>query len=368
MIKKIKIMHIINNLETGGAEKILVLLLNELSKREDLELYVVSLEGHGDLTKELSKRVIVKEFNYHLFRRLSNRLDLNFRLSLFKYVRKIKPDIIHGHLFKGEDFAKTLGALTKTPVITTSHDILIWPRRARFLNKYLSKAVAVSEIVANHLQSAYKLEKEKIKIIPNAIQTKLFENSKKKFNKEKPVFIYIGRLLKSKGIDDAITGLAKLKTDYPKLKFLIYGRAVFGKYQEELEKLVLKNKWDFVKFMGKTDDVPAALGKGDIFLYPSQSEGFAISVLEAAAASKPVIATRTGAIESLVENNKSGILVEWNKPDQIYLAAKKILDNDLVEEYGLAARNIARFQFDINKIEKIYYDLYTNSINSRDSN
>ena len=358
-------MHIINNLQVGGAEKMLVLLLNNLAKRSDVEVYLVSLEGHGHLVNELSSKIHIKEFKYHLFfAPLLNRLDLNFRFGLFNYVSRIKPDIIHGHLFKGEDFAKVMGALTKTPVVTTSHDTLIWPgRKTKSLNKYIHKAVAVSDIVAKHLKKAYELDNDKIEVIPNAIELGLFEKGKKPFNIDKPIFLYIGRLLKSKGIDDAIKGLAKLHREYPKMEFLIYGKEVFKSYKDYLDRLVAKNGWNFVKFMGRTDDVPAALRQGDIFILPSQSEGFAISVLEAAAASKPSIVTKVGAIDILVEDSKSGIFVKWHKPDQIYLAAKKILKNGLVESYGAEAHKIAKDCFDIKKVEKMYYDLYVKLLN-----
>lgn len=360
MSKKIKIMHIINNLEIGGAEKVLVSLLNELSKRDDLDIYLVSLEGHGILTTEISGRIHLKEFNFHLFGpRFLGRLNPDFRLGLLRYMLEVKPDIIHGHLVRAEDVAKLLGAITKTPVIITSHDTLIRPGvKTKFLNRYVTKAVAVSEIVAEHLRVDYGFEDKKIEIIPNTIETKLFEKGKKKFNINKPVFLYIGRLLESKGIEDAIRGLARLKDEYPKMEFLIYGKEVFESYKKHLDRIVRDNHWDFVKFMGRTNNVPSALQKGDIFILPSQTEGFAISVLEAAAASKPIIATKTGAIDLLVKQNKSGIFVDWNAPDQIYRASKKILDNDLVESYGEESHKIAKSSFDIREVERKYYELY----------
>lgn len=360
MATKIKVMHIINNLEVGGAERMLVLLANELARRDDMEVYVVSLEGHGPLVKNLSKNVYVKEFKYHLFfGPLLNRLDPHVRLGLLKYINSIKPDIIHGHLFKGEDFAKMLGCLCKVPVITTSHDTMIRPgRKTLFFNKFLTKAIAVSKSVAEHLKAAYKLSDSKIQIIPNAVDVSQYVDSVKKFDKSRPVFIYIGRLLKSKGIDDAIKGLARLRHDYPDLQFLIYGKEVFGSYKKYLDNLVKKNKYDFVKFMGRTDDVPTALKQGDIFILPSQTEGFAISVLEAAAAGKPIIATRTGAIPDMVIDGRSGALIGWHRPDQIYESAKTILDNNLVEKYGKESQRIARQSFDIKKVAQMHYEMY----------
>lgn len=361
MTNKIKVMHIINNLGVGGAEKYLVLLLNELAKRDDVELYLVLLQGRGSLASELSENVHIKNFDFNIFYPVLNRLDPHVRLKLLRYVRQVKPDIIHGHLYKGEDFAKVLGALTKIPVVTTSHDMLIWPgQKEKFFNRYLAQAVAISEAVAKHLKKAYKLSPDKITVIPGAIDAKLFRNSKKTLNKQEPVFIYIGRLLESKGIEDAIKGLALLKKDCPKLKFLVYGKETEKGYRAKLEKLASDNEWDFVKFMGMTNDVPAALRKGDVFILPSESEGFAISVLEAAAAGKPVIATRTGAIPDIIEDGKSGIFVDFNSPDQIYQAANKMLSENLVEKYGKTAAKKAMQHFDIKEVADMYYNLYRN--------
>lgn len=364
MSKKIKIMHIINNLEVGGAEKMLILLLNELSKMQGVELYLVSLEGHGPLIKQVPSGVILKNFKYKLFGKFS-RFDPNVRVGLLSYVKKIKPDIIHGHLFRGEDMAKTVGLLTKTLVITTSHDTIIYPnKKTRLFNKYFAKAVAVSGVVAEHLTNFYKIPKDKITIIPNAIDTEAFYEGEKKFNKDKPIFIYIGRILKLKGIDDAINGIAKLRKDYPKLEFLIYGKEVHRRDIGELKKLVAEKKYDFVKFMGRTDNAPEALSSGDIFVLPSRSEGFAISVLEAAAAKKPVVATRVGAIPEIVKDGVSGILVDVDSPNQIYEACKKILDESLIERFGDEARKIAESRFDKTMVAKAYMNLYKKVINN----
>lgn len=360
MTKKIKILHIINNLQIGGAEKILVLLLKKLSKLDDVELYLVSLEGHGPLIKELPANIIIKEFKYNVFPGgIIGRIDPYFRLGLLKYVWSIKPDIIHGHLLKAEDFAKVLGIITRTPVIITLHDTLFKPDfRTRFLNKFLSRVVSVSEVVKEYANKTYRISKDKIIVIPNAVEVDLFKDSKKNFNKNKPVFMYIGRLLKLKGIEDAIRGLAKLKNDYPDMEFLIYGKESTIGYRNYLEKLTSDNEWNFVKFMGSTNNVPAALSECDIFISPSQSEGFAISVLEATAAGKPVIATKTGAIPDMIQDGVSGLFVEWNRPDQIYNAAKSILDNNLVEDYGSAAVKIAEKCFDIDNVTDMHLQLY----------
>lgn len=360
MTQKTKVLHIINNLKIGGAEKILTLLLKELAERSDLELHLVLLEDGGPLVQELPKTVTTKVFTYRLFwpRGLSL-LVPRFRWSLWNYVRQIQPDIIHGHLFQGEDFAKVLGMVLKKPVAVTTHDTMVWAgKRSRLLNRFLTKGVAVSQPVADHLKVYYQLPADKIMVIPNAVDVKLFSRATKKFNPKKPVFIYIGRLLKLKGLEDAIRGLAKLQLEYPSLEFLVYGKAVLPSYLKKLKKLVTDNDWKFVKFMGPTNDVPGALAQADIFVSPSETEGFGMSVLEAAAAGKPVIATKVGAIPEIVKDGVSGFLVEYGQPEQIYRASKKLLKQNLVASFGQQAQKQASQRYDLATISEQYYQLY----------
>jgi glycosyltransferase involved in cell wall biosynthesis len=363
--QKIKVMHIINNLEIGGAERLLISLLKELSIRNDIELHLVSLEGHGSLLSEVPANITVKSFKYDLFSKFSI-LNPGIKFKLLKYVKKIKPDLIHGHLIKGEDIAKITGILTNTPVVVTSHDIFSKPGFfVRSLNKSVKKYIAVSEVVSKHLAENNNLQTNQITTIPNAIDTKMFYRGAKKFDKNSPVFIYIGRILKLKGIDDAINGIAGLQSIYPKLKFLIYGKEVQNKDIDYLKRIITDNNYDFVEFMGPTDDVPLALSKGDIFVLPSKSEGFAISALEAAAAKKPIVATRVGAIPEIVKDGVSGFLVDTDSPYQIFESCKKILDGNLVEKFGNEAQKIANSKFSINKMSKQYFELYKSLIKTK---
>lgn len=362
-MKKIKVIHVINNLEIGGAEKVLALLLENLRTHPNVESKVVSLEGHGPLEGDISRLgVEVKNFHFNLFTPLLRRIDPYFRFSLYFYFVKEKPDIIHGHLIRGEDFAKVLGGLLGIPVITTLHDVMIRPgRKQKFLNRFLTKAIAVSPVVASHLEQVYQIPKDKVIIIPDAIDTTVFAGSKKVFDSANPVFIYIGRLFKTKGIEFAIEGLAMVQKEIPGLKFLIYGKKVFQDDFDKWQSLIKRNKWDFVEFMGPTNDVPAALGKGDIFVLPSKSEGFSMAVLEAAAASKPIIATRTGSITEMLKEGETGYFVEYGDSEQIYQSAKKIITKG-VEQMGRESRELVKDKFNIEKVAEMYYNLYSSIV------
>lgn len=362
MSRQIRVMHVINNLNIGGAEKILVLLLNKLSENPNFKISLVLLEGDGVLLPTLSKKIEVKRFKYKVFHgRLIGKLDPMFRVGLWRYSRKFNPDVIHGHLIKSEDFAKMLGIVLHKPVVVTWHDAMIWPGiKTRLLNRFgVSSAIAVSKTVAKYIEETQLIENKKIQIIPNAIDMKLFRASAKKTDYDKPIFLHIGRLLEIKGVHHSIKALSKLRRFYPNLEFLIYGKETSGEYKDRLQKLLSKEENNFAKLMGPTDDVPGALAGGDIFLLPSKTEGFAISVLEAAASGKPIVATRVGAIPDMVKEGKNGYFVGWGKPDQIFAACKNILDNKLVESMGKESAKIASQSFDIDNVVERHAELYS---------
>ena len=358
-MRKIKILHIINNLEIGGAETVLALLLRELREYPDLDITLVSLEGHGPLeNKILSSKVRYKKFRYHLYIPVLSRMEIFFRLRLFIYALKLRPDVIHGHLCGGEGFAEVLGALLSVPVVITRHDTIGMPRKKQLLlNRLVTQAVAVSPVVQEYLHKVQMISKEKTIVIPDAIERDIFLDSVKRFDSKNPVFIYIGRLYKTKGIECSIIALAQLWKEVPSLRFLIYGKEVEASDLRKWKKLVRNNHWEFVQFMGPTQNVPEALRLGDIFILASQTEGFAMAPLEAAAASKPLILTRAGAMSEMIVEGENGYFVEYGNAEAIYQAAKKILAAD-VERMGEFSREKISTKFDISKVAKMYYNLY----------
>jgi glycosyltransferase involved in cell wall biosynthesis len=215
----------------------------------------------------------------------------------------------------------------------------------------------VSEEVGEYLNRVFLIPKDKIVLIPDAVEVDEFKAGERKFDPEKPIFLFIGRLFRTKGIEFAIEGLAKLQKEMPGLEFLIYGKQVFADDYRKWQKMVKDNKWDFVKFMGPTQDVPAALKSGDIFVLPSKSEGFGMAVLEAAAASKPLIGTRTGVIPEVIKEGENGYFVDYGDSNQIYETAKQILDGR-VETFGERSAKMVENKFSVEKVAEMYYNLY----------
>ena len=162
-----------------------------------------------------------------------------------------------------------------------------------------------------------------IEVIPNGIDLARFKGLDRQRSRQKPglgnefVVMTIARLESVKGIEYLIRAISKLKEASPQsinIKLVIVGD---GSERENLESLSAKlGLTERVKFLGQipNEKIPESLAEADCFCLPSLREGFGIVILEAQAAGIPVIGTKVGGILDLIEDDKTGILVESKKP------------------------------------------------------
>lgn len=191
------------------------------------------------------------------------------------------------------------------------------------------KVVAISNHMAEELRNYCQIEKNKIKIIPDCLNLKKYECSKKdaeEFRKKNNIdkfFIFsTGRMVKEKGFQQIIKAVAEMKN-----KDFILGLGGDGYYKEELMELSKKLNVD-TKFFGflPREDLLKVFRACDAFVTPSLfTEPFGLVSIEAMSFEKPVIASRIGGIPEIVEDNNTGMLYEpqnykelANKLDIIY--------------------------------------------------
>lgn len=152
-----------------------------------------------------------------------------------------------------------------------------------------------------------KLE-EKSTITPNAVDIEKFneapsKNSPLKEEYEKPLVIFIGNLVKQKGLEYLLEAKSQSKTDYV---LLIYGDGV---ERDNLKRIIEENNIKDTYLMGKTHSPEKIIPQADIMVLPSISEGASIVALEAMACKKAFISTDTGNIKEVITNNENGIIV-----------------------------------------------------------
>jgi glycosyltransferase involved in cell wall biosynthesis len=283
---------------------------------------------------------------------------------------KEEPDIIHAHgyQFFTSDAAAIMSRIKKKPLILTLHG---FPRGFSKLShktyfnligkktlKPTKKIIAVSSKVAQEFKAIGVPEKQ-ITIIPNGVNLEEFSyaldggNFRKSLNikENEKLILSIGRLEEIKGFQYLIMALAKIQSEASPVKLVIAGPEF--NYGQQLRKLVTETRMeDKVIFYGPIDgrEKLNALAASDVAIVPSIYEGFSIFLLEAMAAGKPVIATKTGIAQELIQNGKNGFLINPNNVEDLSEKIIAVLsDNRLSSLMSRESRNTAK-TFDWGKI------------------
>ncbi|UCG91892.1 MAG: glycosyltransferase family 4 protein, partial [candidate division WOR-3 bacterium] len=132
-----------------------------------------------------------------------------------------------------------------------------------------------------------------------------------------------------------------------------------------------RNLHDNILFLGQRDDVAELLSNSDVYVSSSEWEGFGLSIVEAMAAGKPIIATKVGAVPELVYDKINGLLVENKDVKALTSAILQLADNPtLIKKMGKENRIRACKRFDIvntaKKYEELYLKLHQKNLNKKD--
>jgi glycosyltransferase involved in cell wall biosynthesis len=363
MKERIKVLQLTVGLGWGGAEKLMADIAMRLPP-ERYDCHVVSLKGNGpvgDVLRHGGVRVVSLGGGspWRVFNRLR------------KHIAREVPDILHTHLLK----ANLLGALLPGPhkllwhIHNTSEQMgIFW----RFLESWLvhrsEGIIAVSEAVGQNLSLRFPKISARLRVIPNGIDLNHFSTAllmeraqeRKRWGiaPDVPVVGYVGRLEeKTKKLTHLIEAFAYLKRSRPTAVLLIVGD---GPDRQMLDALVRrKGVSPSALFIGAQRDVEKIYPLMDVYVQPSVSEGFGLSLLEAMASGVPVLATRTGGIPEIVAEGETGRLVPPADPVAMAQSLDDLLsDANLPRTMGGAGRRRVEKLFSIQavmgKIEALY--------------
>src|SRR3989338_2470026 len=177
----------------------------------------------------------------------------------------------------------------------------------------------------------YKKGKPVFKTINSALSKKELSKFKDKCNKKEIQLLYVGRLAAEKGITYLLDSVKELKNKNYKIKLNIVGD---GPYRNELprktKELDIEKEVNFIGFVSSRKKLNSIYRNNDIFILPSTNDALAKVLIEAMAASLPVIATDVGGLSTVVKNNKTGLLIKPRSSKQIEDAVKKIVKNKVL--------------------------------------
>ncbi len=279
------------------------------------------------------------------------------------------PDLIHAHCSYPDGMAAVeYGRLTGRPVVLTvhGHDIKILPRaNPRWKNLVLQALQGAEVVIAVSRDMAMRVEQigitpDKIRVIPNGVDCHLFKTGSTRLpGKGGWHLLYVGRFDPAKGIGVLLEALGGLRRKRRDIKLTLIGGStstgtekVFRNQAEELDLS------DCVQFMDEVPwtELPGHLNEADIFVLPSFSEGLPLVLLEAMACGLPVVATRCGGSEEIVEK-ETGRLVEVADVEGLAGALEEVIQNHRSFDRE-AIRRFAEEQYDYRRVAARIHRVY----------
>jgi glycosyltransferase involved in cell wall biosynthesis len=301
-------------------------------------------------------------------------------LKLILHFIKIKPDIVHAHLFEASLAGMAAAWCCRIPkrIYTRHHSILHHAEHPsvvkydKLINYFSTKIVAVTQNVATILKDKEGVSPEKITVVHHGFRLDLFQSEnidatriirlKEKWNPQsrQPVVGVISRYVNWKGIQYIIPAFKKLLEQYPEALLLLANAK--GNYQKEIGQLLTElpdNSYVEIEF---ENDIFALYRLFDVFIHVPvglDSEAFGQIYVETMAAAVPVICTQSGVSPEFVVHDENAWVVAYRNSDEIYNGMIKILsDKNFAEKLKTNALKIVTGDFSVEgmmyKLEEIY--------------
>lgn len=369
--KKLKIVHVVNELVLGGASKVVLDICNE-----NYDTSIISLSKKNPLLniKEWPKKVKVYTFNYQFDSDYSLRryltLFANPKITYFRSreiiecIHNLNPDILHFHLQPRELLISNFLSLPTTQFLFTDHLVRLRPKQYRLINRVMLgilyrlilrkfHVVAVAKTVFNyHLDYKLVSKRKKHFLIENKIDTEKFQPVSKSSRSIK--VIYVARLEKRKGQDLLIEAWSKIKIGG--LELILVG----GGEKEGLVDIIKKlNPINPIIFTGSVENVLDYLQKSDIAVFPSYNEGLPLSLLEKMACGLPVIVSNIDEFKGIIVSHDNGLVYEQGNAQDLTEKIELLIQNpDLRKRLGANARRFVVNNYDLRLLKEEYESVY----------
>jgi len=331
-MKKLKIIQIVGDGTMTGAPRHVLFLSNELKRRGHKVLIIAPPGPIIKLFKKAhlpAKEIVMKS-------PLDRRADHKIRDEIIKF----NPDIVHCHGTRGGWLGRLAARKVKNcAIVYTEH---LWTKDyhignpvwhefqltgLKYMDKFTDATIAVSRSVRDFLTKSKIVPKGKVFLVPNVLDPQFATVAR--YNKPEGVMKVIGSVGSLNGqkgylfLIEALGELARRKIKNWRCQ--IIGS---GPLEKIMRRKIRKYKLiDKVTIITKVDDICETMRHFSIYIQNSATESFGMAVMEAMALGIPPIVTNRGALPEIVDNDVSGIIIPYGKPDKIASAIIKLIED-----------------------------------------
>ncbi len=353
------ILHVIYRLDIGGLERVVVNSINRMP--DSYRHAIVSLTEVTDFADQIEKPVEIFALNK------APGKDLSSHWKLLKIIRQLKPDIMQTYNIATIEYQAIAWLLRVPGRVHAEHGREVddphgknkkYNLLRKLLSPFIHRYVAVSADLEQWLVNQVGIKASKVKRICNGVDIDHFKPSPKTDSSER-VFATIGRLDPVKDQATLIQAFSLLLAEYPNqpMKLQIVGDGpLMEQLTQQVADLGLQQQ---VKLLGARSDIAELLEQTDIFVLPSVAEGTPMTVLEAMAMGKPIIASAVGGLPELIDEGINGYLTESGNAISLKEAMARFINQpELILQIGSNNRKKAEQQYNQALCDQQYMVIY----------
>ena len=346
---------------------------------------VVGVASHGKALQLLEENEGIRTIPVNIERAISPFKDVVSLYKLYQLFRKEKPFMVHSITPKAGLLTMVAAYCARVPRRVHTFTGLLFPTQKGFMKKlllYLDKVICYCAThvypegngVKNDLINS-KVTKKPLKVIghgnikgvdlqlfdPSLFDQNMIETHRKtnRLSKSDFVFVFIGRLVNDKGINELVNAFSRLTEFQPNVKLLLIGH-VKGESD-----VLPEHTWHTIEthksilFVGPQNDVRPFLALSDALVFPSYREGFPNVVLEAGAMGLPCIVTDINGCNEIITHGENGMIIP-SKDEKALLQAMTtfVTDSMLVSKFAQNARPMIASRFERNILWKAVLEEY----------
>jgi glycosyltransferase involved in cell wall biosynthesis len=321
---------------------------------------VTAISSEKEYLQKIGKRENVVTHHLEMTRTITPMHDVIAVIKMYRYFKKEKPFIVHTHTPKagivGMMAAKVAGVphrlhtVAGLPLLEATglkRKILDFVEKLTY--SCATKVYPNSKELLHIIQSNSYCENSKLKVIANGssngIDTSYFNSdlirehqkielkNQLKINENDFVFIFVGRIVSDKGINELVQAFLKLSQENNSIKLLLV-----GPFEEELSPLkpetlkIIKSHSSIIS-VGYQNDVRPYFSISNALVFPSYREGFPNVVMQAGAMNLPSIVSDINGCNEIIENNKNGIIIPVKNSNVLYIAMKEVVHNTMSYQF-----------------------------------
>ncbi|ASY25824.1 glycosyltransferase [Candidatus Planktophila lacus] len=373
MAAQVKVMQIIARMNVGGPAVIVAELMRGLDKNQFEQILVTGYcdENEADYLDTVAKDIKATRIA-GLGRSVSLIADLKAFFGLVSLIRKYKPDVIHTHTAKAGVLGRLASLLAGRGAVRvhTFHGHLLHGYFSSALTKLViliekffaartSVLIAIGSKVKEDLLAAGIGRANKYRVFFPGLPapktgSKAAAQSALGISSEVLYCTFVGRLTQIKRPDRLLDVAAECKLRGIDLRFLVAGE---GELFESSKQRALKDQLN-VTFFGWRSDIDQIFASSDIAILTSDNEGIPLTLIQAAQAGLPIVATNVGSISDIVINESTGYLTSTTATEMADAIEKLVRDPQLRQMMGAAGKAHAERYFSLDRMIKDHSDLY----------